>query len=636
MKKKVYIWGTGHEAEKCILEISTERCQIMGFVETKPHKQTWKDRKVYASEILPQLKFDYIIIANTYYDEIINDIRERKLVDDIKIINWMKIKACIYHYDEKIWILFSEKFLKDNFYIINSESKQSIKCLPKSIYEYKKIYVYDLRLINRELDIGILFAELINNLKTPDIGMAFIPSEDYQDESWYHNLLFILDKKAFVIWKESESAYLEYIKTNPEKFSFEKFGILQFVREEKRTVHKGRYMLFDTKTVYDEKHDLIQQANRIKIYHLRCDRIGEEVRVLNKILSESYDEKDDFTVYIPVDAYGRPFEGTNVCFNELISRQLNLLKNKEEYALWIQDIFEKNCKYEYDRAYRLPGILEFRCGARKTYQPWIDFKDDELVMGKNLITDRLGLIKDYVCLFIRDAEYLKKTFPNEDCSYHDYRDSSFDVMKKTIDYFECCNMQTIRMGQITEPGGNLGKCIDFANQGYDEFLDLIIHRFCKFFVGTASGVVEISNVFGRPAVWMLPYYPQLEFSVFCVEKNLCIFNRIYNIAKGRELSFSEIFDMTVEFRKNPAKSYFIERGLEIIPFSEEDILNAAIEMNNKLDEIWEYSDDDIRLHKIFNLKLKSSMEKHNIDNSYIVPISIATSYLRKYKYLLED
>ena len=41
--------------------------------------------------------------------------------------------------------------------------------------------------------------------------------------------------------------------------------------------------------------------------------------------------------------------------------------------------------------------------------------------------------------------------------------------------------------------------------------------------------------------------------------------------------------------------------------------DKKIEMNNKLDEIWEYSDDDIRLHKIFNLKLKSSMEKHNID-----------------------
>ena len=118
-------------------------------------------------------------------------------------------------------------------------------------------------------------------------------------------------------------------------------------------------MFFDIKSVYEEKKELIHKAQYIQIYQLRCDRIGEEIRVLNKVLFENNDEIETFKLYIPVDAYQRPFDGTNVCFNELLGRRINLLKNKEEYALWIQDIFENSEKYTYN--YGKIDISDIKC-----------------------------------------------------------------------------------------------------------------------------------------------------------------------------------------------------------------------------------------------------------------------------------
>ena len=553
-----------------------------------------------------------------------------------KLISWVKLRTNIYYYSEEIWSLFSNDYLKENFYIFNIQNRIGYEFVPEKLDEYKMIYIYDLRLINREFDISLLIKEVLDNLKKSGIGMAFIPDENLLDEIWYHNLLYVLDRNALVIWKDLEETYAHYIINNPERFAFTKFCIFQFERMQKRTVRKGRYMLFDTKFVFEKKRSLIVNAKYIKIYILRCDRIGEEIRVLNKLLFEE-DEKDIFKLYITVDAYSRPFEGTNTCFNELVARQLNLLKNKDEYALWIQDIFQRSEKYEFDG--RGIELRHLNSGVRELYQPVIDFSDDELEIGRQLIRDKLGIKEKYVCLFTRDPKYLMEILPNIDCSYHNYRDTSFDVMNKAIDYFENCNIQTIRMGQITEQKEIHSNCIDFVKQGYDEYLDLLIFRYSKFSICSGSGILEIPNIFGRPVLFLLYYYPQLgQFNDFYVKEDLCIFNRIRNLDEKRELSLLEIFEVSYQlvYSGNCRGEYFEQHGLELIPFSQDDILDAAVEMNEKLDGTWQDKNEYRELNNKFNLKLKVFFNQYNINTSLIPIIPVSVKYLRKYKYLLED
>lgn len=630
--KRILIWGTGCEAEKCIPNIDGNNACILGHIETNPKMDMWKERKVYPAESILELDYDYIIIANIYYDEILGYVKEKGLADEEKLIDWMKVRQNIC-YKKEARELFSRQFLENNFYAFKTGGNAQYISLPEKLDGYGKIYIYDLRLIDKELNIGQLISNVLDNLKNPGTGMAFIPNSDLMDENWYHNLLCVLDRNAFVIWSELESAFERCISDNPEKFSFIKFGDLQFKRTTMRVVRKGRYMMLDTECIYRAKWEEISRAKKIKIFYLRTDRIGEEIRWLNYIRFARGGEQDAFELYIPVDAYFMPFDGANVCFNEMVGRKINLMKNREDYALLLQDIFERSERYEYifrwiDHSYP-NSIME-------SVAPYIDFNDDELALGKMIIKDRMGIEGDYVCLFTRDAEYLNNLFPDIDVSYHDYRDVPFDVMDKAIDYFEGCGIRTVRMGQVTERKAVYGRCIDFAEGGYDEFADLMLHRLCKFFLGCNAGIVCIPLFWGRPRVQLSSYYPMMEYALTWSESDLCIFNRVYSAERQRELSFSEIFDVAYEFQTNGGGrgEYFTEHGLRLIPFSQEEVLDVAVEMNEKLDGVWQCRDEDVELHDKFDSLLKEFVSKYeiNVSNMYIIPV--ATSFLRRHRHLL--
>lgn len=67
--KKILIWGTGDFAQQ-FMDIGHEGGDIIDFVETSKSKDMFMQKPVYSSHELPALKYDYIIIANSYGLEI--------------------------------------------------------------------------------------------------------------------------------------------------------------------------------------------------------------------------------------------------------------------------------------------------------------------------------------------------------------------------------------------------------------------------------------------------------------------------------------------------------------------------------------------------------------------------------------
>lgn len=635
-KREIYIWGIGAEAEKCISNLDLKRCQIMGYIETKPCRIAWKGKRVYAPDHLSSTAYDYLIIANTFFDEIIRDIRKNELADEKKVVDWVKFKECIYHYPKEIWELFSEDFFAKNCYVFNTNKESVYINLADRLDRYEKIFIYDFRFTDCKFDIGLFLEELLYTLKVSKAGMAFIPDKGSLEQVWYHNLLSILDKNAFVIWENEESAYVEYIKSNTERFSFAKFGMFQFTKRQTKFVSKGRFMILDERSAYEQKcKSMDNNVKYIKICILRSDRIGEEIRVLNKLLLEE-EREDCFNLFIPVDGYGRPSVGVNACFNELIGRRLALLKKQEEYYLWVQDIFDKYEIYEYDRK----GIDVSELGCKVIDDRiFVDFNEDERNFGKKILKDKLGIIdNEYVCLHTRDSSYLSVALPDIDYSYHDYRDVNFKVMNNVIDYFEGCGIRSVRVGQITEGGAESDKYIDLVRLGYDEYLDLMLHRFCKFFMGTSAGVFLISKFFARPCALLLPYYPLIEHNLFFNNRDMCIFNRFYNVNEKKEMSFAESFNFSIDFMLigRLRGEYFAQNGIMMIPFTEEDSWELAKEMNEKIDGRWIAQDGDGELHDRFNLLLKQCIEKKGVCPSELMPINVATTYLRRYRHLLNS
>lgn len=69
---KVFIWGTGYWGEKCFCDILPD-VVIVGFVESRVKNEYFHGKKVIAGSELAGYEYDYVILANTYEDEIVKE-----------------------------------------------------------------------------------------------------------------------------------------------------------------------------------------------------------------------------------------------------------------------------------------------------------------------------------------------------------------------------------------------------------------------------------------------------------------------------------------------------------------------------------------------------------------------------------
>ncbi len=86
--KKLLIWGTGKIANK-VLENGING-EIIGFIETNGTLEIYKQKKVYTVKSIPR-EYDYIIVANSFADEIYQTCLKEK-IDLKKVIFLTKIQ----------------------------------------------------------------------------------------------------------------------------------------------------------------------------------------------------------------------------------------------------------------------------------------------------------------------------------------------------------------------------------------------------------------------------------------------------------------------------------------------------------------------------------------------------------------
>lgn len=84
--RKVLLWGTGYLAGQ--IEINKINGDIIGYIETKKQKDMHNGKKVYALNEIPE-EYDFIIIANTFANEIYDSIVEYGL--DIKKVIFLNM-----------------------------------------------------------------------------------------------------------------------------------------------------------------------------------------------------------------------------------------------------------------------------------------------------------------------------------------------------------------------------------------------------------------------------------------------------------------------------------------------------------------------------------------------------------------
>ena len=151
----------------------------------------------------------------------------------------------------------------------------------------------------------------------------------------------------------------------------------------------------------------------------------------------------------------------------------------------------------------------------------------------------------------------------------------------------------IRVGDATmKPLPSVPGVIDYATSPFrSEVMDVILMGSCRFMLGTTSGPVVVSEVFGVP-VGAADFYP--IGGLLHTSNDVIIPKPYREKATGRMLYFEEYLKMPLAYTYD--SNHFAAMGLEALPSAPEDIRDLAIEMIERTEGKWPYDTEDEKLN----------------------------------------
>ena len=225
-----------------------------------------------------------------------------------------------------------------------------------------------------------------------------------------------------------------------------------------------------------------------------------------------------------------------------------------------------------------------------------------------MITSRKMNDDKFICLIVRDGEYLKKHESEKNWDYHSYRDCNIKNFELVSDYLTSLGYYVFRMGaKVAKPMlTNNKKIIDYATIGIrDEFLDIFLSAHCEFAISTQLGFDALFEMFNKPLVCVSVAPIAQVRSVN--KKHLTIFKHHLNIKNQKNLNLSEIFELNLANALD-SKNY-TDKRINLIENNPEEIKEATIEMlklmqnNFSRDSSKEFL--ELKFWNIFNNKIKN-------------------------------
>ena len=190
------------------------------------------------------------------------------------------------------------------------------------------------------------------------------------------------------------------------------------------------------------------------------------------------------------------------------------------------------------------------------------------------------------------------------------------------------NFKVLRMGKGTskEISYKSKNIIDYANSNEtSDLLDIFLLKNCKFLISSDTGITIVPEIFDVPILytnWILIH----RLPRYC-RNCIVIFKKIYSNNKKRFLNLTEMIELDL----GPQNSLDIikNNNLKIIDNSPNEILDATIELNKRIEGIWKSSneEDDLQ-NKFWNIFGKNYYRSQNF--------FIGTNFLKENSNLFFD
>ena len=302
---------------------------------------------------------------------------------------------------------------------------------------------------------------------------------------------------------------------------------------------------------------------------------------------------------------------------------------EDRYSYWIYIIFRNLNMAEVKYAKR-NDVVDKRIDpeyAKKTFlMSEVEKEEARKKFG------RLGIKEEYVCIHNRDGAYL-----GDINTHHKYRMFPISCYSQMAKEFKKLGIPLVRVGQKTEKRVDFDNCIEFANDYYDELLDIYLTGHCKFWIGSEGGAYLLPrmqnipvacvnvNILGIIAI-SYAYVPVRDDYIYIIRK-------YYSKRKKRYLSLWEILmvDSYVSWDSRTYDKMEIQTEFN----TEEEVYELAKEMNDRIDGTWVEIEEDKVLQEKYQNIMNEWMNLMGFNQNMTIKGSIGTKFLRDNKYLLD-
>ena len=362
----------------------------------------------------------------------------------------------------------------------------------------------------------------------------------------------------------------------------------KFLSNKMKTYKKKlqRYRHFQLKHIlyYEKQWQYINlKFNRIILHGIQFVSIGETVpRLFNLIEDLNKEDKKVLHVVLPVffDYYSGGIYNRRMF--DIFGKKIYFIKDSNlDVWTYIFLFHASRINMEYFDKYKSARLGPTKVSANKYLLP---FTNKERKEGERKMKE-IGVQGEFICIHAREAKVKLADFNKRAAYESKCRECDIGTFEKTCRYFMSKNIQSVRMGKYETHICNTDFMIDYANLYHDEFMDFYLSSKCKFFIGCDSGLQSISGFYGKPVV-------ATNMTSICYGGesladsgyDLYMPKKFYSKTKKRYLNLYEMLDaMNVCAIKT---SEFVKNRIVLEDNTEDEILEAAKEMNARIEKQW--------------------------------------------------
>jgi len=350
---------------------------------------------------------------------------------------------------------------------------------------------------------------------------------------------------------------------------------------------------------------LISPFIKIRVAELPTSRIGHFTKNVDLYLSyKKYFQKEKtIDIFFPEKIISNQYlykiyKKKMIIVNKLFFNQIYLMIN------FFNAHNHKILSIESDR-----DILNIHSNTRIEKNIKLSLEEDNFGYS---ILKKLGITKKdkFVCLVVRDDNFLKKLFPDDDFSYHNYRDSDITNYCLAAENITKRGYYVLRMGSMNKKKliSDNKKIIDYSFSNFrSDFMDIFLSSKCSFAISNSSGVDALFKLFRKPIVWV-NFVPVALLPTFRSDY-IYLFKKHFSIKLRRELNLNEIFEHGVAgaiFTK-----IFEEKKIKLIENSPQEISDAVLELDDLINKKIFYNKNKYQKNKLFWKIYKKKLFKYN-------------------------